>query len=460
MRPCSVIAGILLATVSGCQSYRPLALDPAVELRKAVARDPECDELRAFSERLLTHSDSAIFEPSDGYTLPEAECVALFFNPELRAARLRAGVVAVSARYAGLWEDPTLSIDAERILRSVDHPWVVGGVLELTIPIFGRKHLERTHAEALSDESLAALAALEWRLLHRLRESWLRWSAQSMRCAVTRELLERLEPLESIVARLAETGEVSRSEARLLRIERITRADELSRLEADEAEQRLALKALIGLVPEAPIELVADLTPPECRAATRDEARAALLARNADLQVMRAAYDASEAALRLEVRKQYPDVTLGPGYGEDEADPRALFRFGLGLPIWNQNRAGIARARAERAATHAEFTAQMERLLSELEIAELRLASARARRTNLLSELVPLVDEQYAEIRRIAELGELDAVLTLESLLRGREAKQALVAVRLDESLAARRVLELLGPTPTPRESDKERRQP
>ena len=41
---------------------------------------------------------------------------SLFFNPELRLARERAKLAQATAENAGLWEDPTLSIDALRVV--------------------------------------------------------------------------------------------------------------------------------------------------------------------------------------------------------------------------------------------------------------------------------------------------------------------------------------------------------
>ena len=82
------------------------------------------------------------------FTIGEGETVALVFNPDLRVARLRVGVAEATAEYAGLWDDPELSIDVLNITSSVPNPWVLGSALAFTIPVSGRLRVEKARADA------------------------------------------------------------------------------------------------------------------------------------------------------------------------------------------------------------------------------------------------------------------------------------------------------------------------
>jgi hypothetical protein len=62
--------------------------------------------------------------------------------------------------------------------------------------------------------------------------------------------------------------------------------------------------------------------------------------------------------------------------------------------------------------------------------------------------IIPLVDQQYADARRVAELGEVDTLLLLDTLRRQYEAKIELISLMSRRSLAAVRIAELLGPEP------------
>ena len=107
----------------------------------------------------------------------------------------------------------------------------------------------------------------------------------------------------------------------------------------------------------------------------------------------------------------------------------------------------IAQARAEREVAQGSIEGALERLLNDFAQAEVLLIAATARRESIELELIPLVDEQYAQVRAIAERGEVDVLLMLESLARQQEAKLLLIAALRDEVLAQIRQTQIPGPT-------------
>jgi outer membrane protein TolC len=165
--------------------------------------------------------------------------------------------------------------------------------------------------------------------------------------------------------------------------------------------------------------------------------------------VAMAEYEAAERALELEVRKQYPDLHIGPGYGNEDGQNQVLLGLSVPIPILNANRRGIAEARAQREVARAAVEGTLEQTISALRAAEVRLAAATRRRHTLESEIVPLVDAQYADARQVARLGEVNTLVLLESLTRQQEAKIGLVEAARDEALAAVDLEELMGPEPS-----------
>src|SRR5688572_284171 len=90
-----------------CQRYSPAPLDLAGHHAAVAARDPSATDVIAYARRLGAPPEGAAkYDPSDGLSLAEGEVVALFFNPQLRLARLKADVPRVGAAEAGRWEDP------------------------------------------------------------------------------------------------------------------------------------------------------------------------------------------------------------------------------------------------------------------------------------------------------------------------------------------------------------------
>jgi cobalt-zinc-cadmium efflux system outer membrane protein len=400
-----------------------------------------------FARRLGAGSGGAegVFDAADGVTLAEAEVVALFYNPALRVARLRAGVSAAEARYAGLWSDPVLGLSAERVLESVERAWVVGGVLDVTIPVSGRLRAAKARAGAAHAAALARVAEQEWGTRLRLRGAWLEWSAALERAGVLERALARVEEAGVIVAKMEEAGELGRLDARALRMEAVSRRVALAEERARAADLELSIRGLMGLSPGAPLVLEPTLVQ-----VLQENPEGNGVEGSPSLLVLGAEYEAAEHALRREVRAQYPDITVGPGASRDQGEWRALAGVSLPIPLWNRNQGGVARAAAERDVARAVFEARLEEL--EIELAQARAAheAARARRESLERDLIPLADEQGRDARRVAELGGVSTLLLLDTLERETGAREQLIAARLDESLSAVRAGALLGPPPGP----------
>lgn len=455
-RRCAACAAgaVLAALAGGCQSYAPRPIDREGHRDAFLRRTPEAPEVGAFAARLAAEdsAEAVTFDPSDGLTLAEGEVVALVYNRELRLARLRAGVAAASAEHAGLWEDPVLGTDIARIVDSTDNPWKVFASVGFTIPISGRLEVEKARA---GDERRAAVVrawAQEWATRVELRRRWVEWSSARERAAVMREFLGRLDQIVAIVERIAEAGEMSRVESRLFQIERATRASELAALEADAVRAELAIKDMLGLAPGASVVLTPSLGVhgAEDRGSGVETEPGEPSDRNAELAVARAEYAVAERTLELEVREQYPDITIGPGYGREDGEDQVLLGISLPLPVLNRNRRGIATATAERELARASYETAYERVVNELARALVARRTAGEQREVLETRVAPLVDQQYADARRIAELGEVDTLVLLESLTRQQETKLRLIEARATESLARIEVDALVGPAAEP----------
>lgn len=450
------VAALAALAAGGCQSYERRPLDMAGHRAAFLARTPESPEVRAFVERLAEGSavpagGTATFNPSDGITCEEAELIALVFNAELRVARLRARVTQATEDNAGLWEDPTVGIDLTRIIQSTPEPWKVLTSVGLTIPISGRLEFEKQRAGSEHAAELAKVAQREWTLRMSVRRAWSEWSALDSQLAVTHDFVARVDQILTVVDKMAQAGEVARTEARLFRIERATKAADLALLESRTREAELRLRQLMGLSPDAPIRLLAQGIGPVRSTPAPSDAAPEIERRNPSMLVAIAEYEAAERTLALEVRKQRPDLHIGPGYANEDGQDMVLLGLSLPVPGVNANRRGIAEARAQREVARAAAESMLEQTLAALRAAEARLAAAARHRSTLESEIVPLVDAQYKDAREVARLGEVNTIVLLESLTRQQEAKVGLVEAARNEAIAAVDLDELRGPDPTPR---------
>lgn len=425
---------MLLAFSGGCRSYEAAPLDPPAHSEAWRARTPFDEPVREFAERiaLARGEESTAFDPSDGLSLSEAELVALVYNPDLRLARLRAGVAAATAEHAGLWDDPEFTIDVLRITESVSNPWVITPGLAITIPISGRLEAEKSRADAAMRAELSGIVEDEWRIRRDLAIAWSEWSAARLRLEEQQRLLDSIGSMVATADRLAGVGEIPRTEASLFAIERAQRGYQRRRLagEVDEAEQRV--RAIMGLSPDAPLAFVPSLAPGVVPGDAPGEAQSAW--NHPALARLREEYEVAERTLLREIRKQYPDLTIGPLYESDEGQSRVGFLGAIPIPIFNANRQGIAEAEALREVARAAFETEYERLIGATAAAKARALALRDEREHIVDEIIPLIDRQLVDARRLLELGEGGSLVLLESIVRSHDTKMHLINVRLDES--------------------------
>lgn len=417
------------------------------------ARTLEGASLRELLDRLEPRSDADAepFDPADGLGLAEGQLVALVFNPTLRMARLRVGRAAAGAEQAGRWADPRLELAVLRITESVPDPWVIAPGLTFTLPLSGRLGAERGLAEAERRAAEGAALEAEWSVWRDVRSAWIEWSAARLRATETERLVADMEGLVRTASGLADRGEILRTEASLLRVEETQRRNQLRRLLGEVEAWEQQLRGLMGLPPTTPVELVPALPIPTAGAAEGERpGLEAIELRNPSLMRLRREYDVSEETLRHEIRKQYPDLTLGPLYESDEGQSRIGFLGGMPLPFLNANRRAIAEARAERELARAAVESAYEVLVSRWAAATARAESLATQREEMVDVLVPLVDRQVEEAFELMRLGEgATTLVLLESLTRAFQAKLDLIDTRAAEALARTEIAYLVGPAAT-----------
>ncbi len=439
-----VAVAALAGALAGCQGYERVPLDLDAHRARLLTRESAEEPLRHWVERLAASGQQVPdrFDLADGLSPAEGEVLALFYNPDLRLARLDAGIALASFETAGLWEDPRFGFDGTQILSSAG-AFEYGLTLSLTIPVSGRLRVEKDRAGAAYEAELRRIVDAEWSLRAEMRSAWAGWAAASERVRLLGEVVAQVERITSITDRLEAAGELTRVESRLVRAEALGVRADLVAGRRSETQARLRLLELMGLPPDAKVDLLA-VFPHAAIPQVGDETQH-LIQANTTLAVHRAEYQIAEETLRLEVRRQYPDITIGGGYG-NEGDDRLLLGVSLPIPILNANRGGIAEARARRERARAGAETAYERLTHELASARAAMEAARQQRLSFEGELVPMLDAQAIEVERLAELGEIDTLVLLETVTRGLQAKSLLLELRTAEIVAASEIVRLLGP--------------
>ncbi|MEE3002315.1 MAG: TolC family protein, partial [Planctomycetota bacterium] len=298
----------------GCQSYEPAPLDIGAYRESLDDRLIDTEPISAFARRLQAAGEDvpARFDPTDGISHAEGEVLALFYNPDLRITRLEAGVALATWDTAGLWEDPVFGFDAAEII-SPSAPFEYGLMGSLTIPISGRLQVEKERAGAAYEARLRSIVDAEWRTRAELRRKWAAWAAAVAQAELLDDMIGQLEEINDIADHLEAAGELNRVERRLLHIEQADHMVQATEMDLQVLKAEADLLDVLGLPPDAMDLLIPSF--PETSIPEVDDVTVRLVDANTELAVHFAEYRIAEETLRLEIKKQFPDIVIGSGYG-------------------------------------------------------------------------------------------------------------------------------------------------
>ena len=441
-RACVAVVGITIVFTTGCVRYRPAPLFPeaaAAALESRVLEDPG---LRAFA---ISNTASQRPWPPETLDLDALTIAAFYFHPDLDVARARWAVARAGVVTAGARPNPALNLASEYVTQTeAPSPWILGFSLDIPIDTFGKRGYRVSQARALSESARVDIASVAWRVRSRLRSALLDlWTAEARADLVRRELALREEILQMLERRL-EVGEAARTDVTRERI-----AAERARFSVRDAarlaaDARARVAGAIGVAVEALDSRTLsfagfEVAPSSAELALPAVRRAALVGR-ADVRSLLAEYTAAQAALQLEVARQYPDLKLGPGYTWEQGEHRFAFGVSLVLPSFNRNRGPIAEAEARRSEVAARFAALQSQVLADIDAgiqsyrpasdafvaAETALAAQRQAAAQIAERFrageADRLDLRTAELEVVAmEQARFDALLARQRLLAALE---------------------------------------
>ena len=438
---------VLLAMLltSGCANYTPVPIEPEL----AALAPPVASVLEEKADRIsrpwlkpITLDLSAPLTPDAVATL------AVVNNPDLKAARVQAGVSDAQVFAAGLLPDPGISLGASKVVHGPDPLMDLASAFALDINALRTHGVTREKAKAEARQVRLDLAWQEWQTAGQARIQAVRIPALERQVALASQSAESSQWLLDRTQKAAARGDVSGSRLQAARVAALDAASKLRTAEQDLTTAKSALSALLGLppgmVPElAPVAFPAPPPPADALFTLSRDNRT-------DLQALQAGYAAQEAAVHKAVLDQFPTLNLTVNANRDSAGNTLVGpAIDFTLPLWNRNRGGIAVERATRAALKAEYEARLFQTRADIAAAEQGIALASRQRVDAKRGLPKL--RAYAEAsHRAAERGDLsrETAIAAEQTLRDRLTLIAQSEQAIREQMIA---LELL--TGTPREA-------
>jgi outer membrane protein, heavy metal efflux system len=421
----SAAAALLAGLVAGCagcavQRYQPAPLAPEATASAFNARSLADPGLRAFEERCLGRPSEAW--PPPQWDLKTLSLAALYFNPQLDEARADLAESHAALETAGARPNPTLAISP-----GVPSPYLLTVDLLFPLETAGKRGYRVASARSLELASRLALAETAWNIRGGVRAALLDHLLSGQSLDLLRAEVHVRETQVEILERMFSAGESRRLEVDAARGELSRAHAALRSAEGQDAEQTAKLAAAIG-VPVAALRDVRfswpDFAPPRSETLPLADVQRDAVINRLDVRGALAQYAAAEAALQLEIAKQYPDIDLGPGYTYEER--RSYFTIGLSatIPLLNHNQGPIAEAEARRRKAGAHFVETQAQAIS-------RSAQALALYTVALDglqeaeQLVALEERRRAAANESLQVGEGDRLELAEAEIQYSIAAQA-----------------------------------
>lgn len=405
--------------MTGCAQYVAEPIVPAetaLSLDARSLRDPRLLAFVAnFSPRRVAGTHAL-----RSWGLTELTYAALYYHPDIEVAQSKFAVAQAAVVTAGQIPNPAFRISPTyHGVITVPSPWTVGTAIDFLIETGSRRPIRIAQSESLAEAARHDVETASWQVRAGVRSALLKlWAAQS-RLALVQRRQSLQEQLVGILGRGSSAGQISsldlaRERTNLNQI-KLTAAETVRHVVEARAELATAVGVPLEALQSVHFAFSAFTQVRKIPDTTRSLRDYALRGRS-DIQAMLATYEASQAALQLEVIRQFPNVSLGPGYTYDQGDNLYSLTVGADLPIFNQNQGPIAEALARRRESAGRFTALQAQIMGSIDRA---FAVYRAA-TLVVVQADALVREQrrrQQEVKRAFEAGEVDrTVLALADI--------------------------------------------
>src|SRR5262249_41615796 len=190
-------------------------------------------------------------------------------------------------------------------------PWIPLTFIDIPIETAGKRRYRRAQAGELSEAARLNLATAAWQVRSHLRSALLEFDTGMRRAALLEQQLSFQERIVRLLEQQAQAGAIASSQLLPARISLIKLRLDLADAQRSRAEARARLAEALGVPSRALDEIqfsFESLLPgPSVSDLTAGQVRETALRSRPDILGGLAEYEATQAALQLEIAKQYPD---------------------------------------------------------------------------------------------------------------------------------------------------------
>jgi cobalt-zinc-cadmium efflux system outer membrane protein len=399
-----------MVALSGCATYQAQPIDPSAGAHAFETRSLDSAELQryvALHPGRGRNPGGPVFWDLETLTL-----AAYYYNPELDAARARNATSEAVIKTAAQRPNPSLQIPFGYTTnpKPGESPYLLGLGVDIPIETAGKRGYRIEQARKLSMAARLNIGNVAWQVRSRLRTQLLDMYAASHRAEVVAQQVTAQQAVAQMLEKRLSVGAASLPEVSLARLALERSRIDLANIEQQFLDAQAGAATVIGVplraLVAADIRLDAfDFADPELPDTV---AREQAILNRSNVRAALAEYDASQAALQLEIANQYPDIHIGPSYTFDAGVHKfAVSLSGISLPVFNRNEGPIAEAEGRRAEAAARINAAQAQAIGDADRAAQNYRSALVR-LHLSESLLSTQRRQMAAQQNAFAVGEAD----------------------------------------------------
>ncbi|MBI4620789.1 MAG: TolC family protein [Desulfobacterales bacterium] len=434
---------VTLIMMVGCATFHPKPIAPDQTASAFESRTLSNIGLKEFVEKNLQHKIT--IWPPGSWDFEILTLVAFYYHPDLDVARAQWRVAKAGIISAGGRPNPRIGFTPQYNADTAGglSPWTLGFNLDISIETADKRGYRIAKAKHLSEAARLNIATVVWQVRSRMRKSLL----NLYRAELAETLLQNQQKVQEEIVRLLEQrlafGEASQPDVTQVHIPLIQTRLSLREAQKENAEARVQVADALGLPVNAlnDVHISFDFTEqlPSAVDIPLQVARRQALLNRPDILGALSEYAASEAALQLEIARQYPDIHIGPGYSWDQGNNKWSLGFSISLPIFNRNQGPIAEAEARRKEAESRFVALQSRVIGEIDRAFTGYHAA-LQKLETADFLQSTMKKQLQSIQAMFNAGEEDRL----SLLSNQSEFHSIKLLRLDALANSQQSLSLL----------------
>jgi len=340
-------------------------------------------------------ASAGVAQPATALTLAGVEELACTHNPTLVQARAQVDGTLGKALQAGLWPNPVLGYQAEKIGSQGTPGEFQGGFVRQEIVTAQKRRISREKYLARARAAEFVALAQQFRVTNDIRRMYWRAAGAARLVTIREQVVKNAEDRLVTTEEMFNVGQANAVQVRQARVGLQRARLDLQSSVNDRDQARRELAALVGAdLPPGPLEDPLDGPVPPL---TWESSLAYVLAESPELREATAKLQADRITVDRERRQPIPNVVVqaGPGYDYTEKRTVVNAQASITLPVWDRNQGTIKQAQADLVRQQAELRRVELRLGRDLSTHFQRYLTALQHVESYRAEVLPEAEKAY-----------------------------------------------------------------